>query len=48
MPVPVDADGLDVDALAQLVRGRQIKLLTLQPRLHNPTGRDLSPSGAAG
>ena len=43
MPVPVDADGLDVDALEQLVRRRQIKLLAMQPRLHNPTGRDLSP-----
>ncbi len=43
MPVPVDSDGLDVDALEQLVRRRQIKLLALQPRLHNPTGRDLSP-----
>ena len=27
MPVPVDDDGLDVDALEQLVRRRQIKLL---------------------
>ncbi len=43
LPVPVDEDGLDVDALEQLVRRRQIKLLTIQPRLHNPTGRDLSP-----
>ena len=42
-PVPVDDDGLDVDALAQLARRRQIKLVALQPRLHNPTGRDLSP-----
>ena len=43
LPVPVDADGLDVDALEQLLRRRQIKMLALQPRLHNPTGRDLSP-----
>jgi DNA-binding transcriptional MocR family regulator len=43
MPVPVDADGLDVDALEHLVRRRQIKLLTLQPRSHNPTGVDLAP-----
>ncbi len=47
MPVPVDSDGLDVDALEQLVRRRQIKLLTLQPRLHNPTGQDLSPERRA-
>ena len=43
LPVPMDDDGLDVDALEQLLRRRQIKLLTLQPRLHNPTGRDLAP-----
>ena len=43
LPVPVDADGLDVDALAQLLRRRHVKLLTLQPRLQNPTGRDLHP-----
>jgi 2-aminoadipate transaminase len=43
VPVPVDDEGLDVEALEQLLRRRQIKLLTLQPRLHNPTGRDLSP-----
>jgi len=47
MPVPVDGEGLDVDALGQLVRRRQIKLLALQPRLHNPTGRDLSPERRA-
>lgn len=43
IPVPVDADGLDVDALEQLVRRRHIKLLMLQPRCHNPTGCDLAP-----
>jgi DNA-binding transcriptional MocR family regulator len=43
MPVPVDADGMDVDALEQLVRRRHIKLVTLQPRSHNPTGVDLAP-----
>ena len=43
LPVPVDADGLDVDSLEQLLRRRQIKMLALQPRLHNPTGRDLTP-----
>jgi DNA-binding transcriptional MocR family regulator len=43
MPVPVDAEGLDVDALEQLVRRRNIKLVTLQPRSHNPSGCDLAP-----
>ena len=41
--VPVDEDGLDVDALEALLARAEIKLLVLQPRLHNPTGRDLSP-----
>jgi len=47
MPVPVDSDGLDVVALEQLARRREIKLLALQPRCHNPTGHDLSPERRA-
>lgn len=43
LPVPVDSDGLDVGALEQLARRREIKLLALQPRCQNPTGRDLAP-----
>ena len=43
LPVPVDGGGLDIDALEILLRRRDIRLLTLQPRLHNPTGRDLAP-----
>jgi 2-aminoadipate transaminase len=43
MPVPSDEDGLDTAALEQLVRRHEIRLLAVQPRLHNPTGRDLSP-----
>lgn len=43
LPVPVDSDGLEIDALEQLLRRRQVKLLCLQPRLQNPTGRDLVP-----
>jgi 2-aminoadipate transaminase len=42
LPVPVDEDGLDTDALETLLRRHEIKLLALQTRLHNPTGRDLS------
>jgi 2-aminoadipate transaminase len=42
--VPTDHDGLDVDALEALLGRREIKLLALQPRLQNPTGRDLVPA----
>lgn len=41
--VPVDDDGLDVDALAAILAREEIKALGVQSRLHNPTGRDLSP-----
>jgi DNA-binding transcriptional MocR family regulator len=40
--IPVDEGGLDVDALEQLLRRHEIRLLVLQPRLHNPTGYDLA------
>jgi DNA-binding transcriptional MocR family regulator len=40
--VPSDDDGLDLDALEALLSRREIRLVALQPRLHNPTGRDLS------
>ncbi len=43
LPVPSDADGLDVDALEQLLRRQEVRMVALQPRLQNPTGRDLSP-----
>ncbi|HEY1776648.1 MAG TPA: PLP-dependent aminotransferase family protein [Solirubrobacteraceae bacterium] len=43
-PVPVDAEGLDTDALEQLLRRHEIRLLATQPRLQNPTGADLSPA----
>lgn len=42
MPVEVDADGFNVDALERLLRGHEVRLVALQPRGHNPTGRDLS------
>jgi DNA-binding transcriptional MocR family regulator len=41
--VPVDEEGLDVDALAALLAGQEIKAVAVQSRLHNPTGRDLVP-----
>jgi 2-aminoadipate transaminase len=40
--VPVDDDGLDVDALERLTARHEIKLLALQPVCQNPTGRTLS------
>jgi 2-aminoadipate transaminase len=43
LPVRVDDGGLDVDGLEMLLRRRDIRLLALQPRLHNPTGGDLAP-----
>ena len=43
LSVPVDEDGLDIDALEQLLRRHEIRLLVVQPRLQNPTGRDLVP-----
>lgn len=42
LPVPVDEDGLDTDALEELLARQEIRLLAIQPRCHNPTGRDLS------
>ncbi len=42
MPVGVDERGFDVDALERLLRGHELRLVALQPRGHNPTGRDLS------
>ena len=41
--VPVDDDGLDIDALEQLLARHEIRMLAVQPRMQNPTGRDLSP-----
>ncbi len=39
--VPCDSDGLELDALENLLAREEIRLLAIQPRLHNPTGRDL-------
>jgi DNA-binding transcriptional MocR family regulator len=40
--IPVDADGLDTTALEELLRRGDIRMVILQPRLHNPTANDLS------
>lgn len=47
-PVPMDADGLDIDELAARVRsvraaGRHPRLLYTIPTFHNPTGMSLCP-----
>ena len=41
VPVPCDDDGLDPEALAQLVAEHRPKLLYTVPTFHNPTGRTL-------
>jgi 2-aminoadipate transaminase len=41
--IPVDADGLDVDALERVLARHEVKLCALQTSCHNPTGCDLSP-----
>jgi DNA-binding transcriptional MocR family regulator len=40
--VPVDEDGLDVDALERLLARHEVKLVALQTACQNPTGRHLS------
>ena len=40
--VPVDQDGLDVDALEQLLARHEVRLLALQTACTNPMGVDLS------
>jgi DNA-binding transcriptional MocR family regulator len=42
MPVTIDEQGFDVQALERLLRGREVRMVALQPRGHNPTGRDMS------
>lgn len=42
VPVPCDEDGMDVEALEQLIRQHKPKLLYCIPTFQNPTGRSLS------
>lgn len=46
LPVPTDEDGLDTEALEALLRRHEIRVVFLQPQMHNPTGRDLSEERA--
>jgi len=45
--VPVDQDGLDVEALAKVLTRHEVKLCALQPACQNPTGADLAPARRA-
>ena len=42
LPVPLDAAGLDVDALERVVRERSAKVLIVTPSFQNPTGATLT------
>ena len=40
--IPVDEDGMDVDALERVLARHEVKLVAVQAACANPTGRDLS------
>ncbi|MEA2189490.1 MAG: 2-aminoadipate transaminase, partial [Solirubrobacteraceae bacterium] len=44
LPLPVDEDGVDIDALERILARHEIKLVALQEACQNPTGADLSPA----
>jgi len=41
--VPYDEDGLDLDALEQILARHEVKVVALQTASQNPTGNDMSP-----
>lgn len=45
--VPVDEEGLDVDALERILARHEVKLVAVQSGCQNPTGQDLSPRRGA-
>ena len=47
IPIPVDSEGLDVDAFEGLLGREEIRFLAMQSRCQNPTGLDLSPARRA-
>jgi len=47
LPLPVDDDGADIDALERILARHEIKLVVLQEACQNPTGADLSPARRA-
>ena len=44
LPLPVDEDGADIDALERILARHEVKLVALQASCQNPTGADLSPA----
>jgi len=44
--VPVDEEGMDVDALERVLARHEVKLVAVQSGCQNPTGQDLSPARA--
>ncbi len=42
LPVPVDEEGFDVDALERILARHEVRLVVLQTACHNPTGIDTS------
>ena len=47
LPLCVDADGVDIDALERILARHEIKLVALQSSCQNPTGADLPPERRA-
>jgi 2-aminoadipate transaminase len=47
LPLPIDDDGVDVDALERILARHEVKLVALQEACQNPTGADLSPARRA-
>ncbi|MEA2194155.1 MAG: 2-aminoadipate transaminase [Solirubrobacteraceae bacterium] len=47
LPLPVDDDGPDIDALERILARHEVKLVALQEACQNPTGADLSPARRA-
>ncbi len=41
--IPLDENGIDVDALERVLARHEVKLVVLQPACQNPTGQHLSP-----
>jgi len=42
--LPIDAEGVDIDALERILARHELKLVALQPSCQNPSGADLSPA----
>ena len=47
LPLPVDGEGADIDALERILARHEVKLVVLQEACQNPTGADLSAARRA-